>query len=132
MSIQHTWRCAVLRGWASNFALPLTSVAAIAWEEGATLNALHVRWMPSITADEALAEESWRSRLYTADGDLPVSEFLAFHETNPSLDVLYCAVPADAQDLGGAADLVLDEVLLSAMWEADYDVLSGLNAELEV
>lgn len=121
MSERSEWRCAVLRGWTPEQAQALTPVAAVAWVDGDTLQDLRIRWVPVTTEDERNATEAWASRLMLADSDLPVEEFLAFHGDKEASGVVLCAVPGLAANPSGAADLLLDEIIASPLWEALAD-----------
>lgn len=132
MTERDSWRCAVLRGWDHEQAQPLTPIAAVAWSDGATLSQMHVRWVPSITQDEILAEELWRRRLFTSPDDLDVNTFLQRYADSDASSVLLCAVPEDEtgpDSVAAVADGLLDDILESPMWDEWNDMWTSDSDE---
>ena len=112
-----TWRAAVLRGWCQGSLLPLTTVAAVAWNEPSALSEIRVRWLPVLTDEESDAQNAWFRLIANADPTIDVRDFLVQHAENASLDVVEVAVPDGARTLGGVADLVLDDALAEPWFE---------------
>jgi hypothetical protein len=124
--VRDSWHCAVLHTWDNDTAQPLTPVAAVSWTDGATVADLNIRWIPALTEDDVADTLAWRDRLDLADTMLPAAAFLA-HAAHGSLDVTPVAVPDSARTVGGAADLLLDDMLAADLFPLQADTLFPLD-----
>lgn len=112
---QSMWHCAVLRGWTPEYGQALTPVATIAWKNGATLSEIRSSWVPISDSVEADAASTWRARLFLADADLPVDDFLAYHGERNETSIVLCTVPLNSTTLTGVTDRLLDEILIAPL-----------------